>query len=90
MRDHKITGLRPLDVTESDQSDAAQKVYVDREIFRQIDENNRVKAVKFLKADGTSIPEADQSSMKLNKTVVKGSLIEMYLVLLNDAPLSEQ
>jgi len=38
MRDHKITGLRPLDVTQSDQSDAAPKGYVDIEIFRQIDE----------------------------------------------------
>jgi len=60
MRHHKITGLHPLDVTQSDQSDAAPKGYVDREIFRQIDENNRVEAVKFLKVDGTSLPDADQ------------------------------
>jgi len=60
MRDHKNTGLHPLDATQSDQSDAAPKSYVDREIFRQIDENNRVEAVKFLKVDGTSLPEADQ------------------------------
>jgi len=61
MRDHNITGLRPLDVTQSDQSDAAPKGYVDREIFRKTDENNRVEAVKFLKVDGTSLPEADQN-----------------------------
>jgi len=60
MRDHKITGLLPLDATQSGQSDAAPKGYVDREIFRQIDENRRVEAVKFLKVDGTSLPEADQ------------------------------
>jgi len=60
MGDHKIAGLRPLDATQSDQSDAAPKGYVDREIFRQIDENNRVEAVKFLKVDGTSLPETDQ------------------------------
>jgi len=60
MRDHKIIGLHPLDVTQSDQSGAAPKGYVEREIFRQIDENNRVEAVKFLKVDGTSLPETDQ------------------------------
>jgi len=37
MRDHTIMGLRPLDFTQSDQSDAAPKGYVDREIFRQIE-----------------------------------------------------
>jgi len=60
MKDHKVTGLDPLDVTQSDQSDAAPKGYVDREIFRQIDENNRVEAVTFLNVDGTSLPEANQ------------------------------
>jgi len=60
MRDHRITGIHPPDVTQSDQSDAAPKGYVDREIFWQIDDNNRVEAVKFLKVDGTSLPEADQ------------------------------
>ena len=60
MRDHEIMGLRPLGATQSDQSDAAPKGYVDREIFRQIDENNRVEAVKFLNVDGTSLLEADQ------------------------------
>jgi len=60
MRDHKIMGLHPPDATQSDQSDAARKGYVDREIFREIDENNRVEAVKLLKVDGTSLPEADQ------------------------------
>jgi len=60
MRDHKITGLHPLDAIQSDQSDATPKGYVDTEIFRQIDENNQVEAVKFLKVDGTSLPEADQ------------------------------
>ena len=60
MRDHKTTGLHPLDVTQSDQSDAAPKGY-DREIFRQIDENNRVEAVKFLKVHGTSLPEANRN-----------------------------
>jgi len=60
MRDRKITGLLPPDVTQSDQSNAAPKGYGDREIFRQIDENNRVEAVKFLKVDGTSLPEVDQ------------------------------
>ena len=60
MKDHKITGLRPLDVTQSDQSDAAPKGYVDRKILWQIDANNRVEAVKFLKVDSTSLPEADQ------------------------------
>jgi len=63
MRDHKITGLHPLDVTKSDQSDAAPKDYVDREIFRQIDDINQVEAVKFLKVDGTSLPEADHVSV---------------------------
>jgi len=60
MKDHKITGLRSQDATQSDQSDAAPKGCVDREIFRQINENNRVEAVKFLKVDGTSLPEAEQ------------------------------
>ena len=60
MRDHNITGLRPLDATQSDQSDVAPKGYVDREIVRQIDEDNRMEAVKFLKVDGIYLPEADQ------------------------------
>ena len=33
MGDHKITGLCPLAFTQSDQSDAAPKGYVDREVF---------------------------------------------------------
>ena len=61
MRDNKIIGLHLLDYNQSDESDAAPKGYDDREIFRQIDENNRVEAVKFLKVDGTSLPEADQN-----------------------------
>jgi len=61
MRDHKITGLHPPHLTQSDQSDAAPKGYVDREIYRQIDLNARIKAVKFLKVDGISLPEADQN-----------------------------
>jgi len=56
LENHRITGL----THPSDESDTTSKRYVDREIFRQIDENNRVEAVNFLKADGTSLPEADQ------------------------------
>jgi len=58
--DQKITGLRPLDFTQSDQTDPAPKGYVDREIYRQIDLNTGIEALKFLKVDGTSLPEADQ------------------------------
>jgi len=39
MGDHKITGLRPLDFTQNEQSDATPKGYVDREIYGQIDLN---------------------------------------------------
>jgi len=53
--------LRPLDFTQSDQSDTAPKGYVDKEIYRQIDLNARIELVKFLKVDGTSLPEADQN-----------------------------
>jgi len=74
MRDHKISGLRPLSVAQSDQSDAAPKGYVDTEIFRQTDENNRVEAVKLLKVDGTSLPEADQD---FNGQKIKNSTIQV-------------
>ena len=57
LENHRITGL----THPSYESDAASKKYVDTEIFRQINENNRVEAVKFLKVDGTSLPEADQN-----------------------------
>jgi len=56
LENHRITGL----THSSYESDATSKRYVNTEIFRQIDENNRVEAVKFLKVDGTSLPEADQ------------------------------
>ena len=61
MEDHKITGLYPLDPDHSDESDAAPKGYVDREIFKQIDLNNHTESVKFFKVDGTTRLEADQN-----------------------------
>jgi len=48
MRDHKITGLRPVDFFQSDQSDAAPKGYVDSEIYRQIDQNARIRGGKII------------------------------------------
>ena len=57
LENHRITGL----THSSYESDAASKRYVDTEIFQQIDENNRMEAVKFMKVDGTSLPEADQN-----------------------------
>jgi len=56
LENHRITGL----TYPSNESDATSKRYVDTEIFRQTDENNQVDAVKFLKVNGTSLPEADQ------------------------------
>jgi len=56
LENHRITGL----THPSYESDATSKRYVDTEILRQIDENNRMEAVKFLKVVGTSLPEADQ------------------------------
>jgi len=55
LESHTITGpAHP-----SYESDAASKRYVDTKIFRQINENNRAEAVKFLKVDGTYLAEAD-------------------------------
>jgi len=47
LEEHRTTGL----THPSYESDATSKRYVDTEIFRQIDENNRVEAVKFFLTD---------------------------------------
>jgi len=60
MRDHKITDLHPLDSDQSNESDAAPKGYVDREIFKQIDLNNQIESVKYFNIDGSTRLEADQ------------------------------
>jgi len=60
LKDHKITGLHPLDPNNSEESNAAPKGYVDREIFKQIDLNNQIESVKYFEVDGTTSLEADQ------------------------------
>ena len=60
MEDNEITGLHPLDPNNSEESDAAPKGYVDREIFKQIDLNNQIESVKYFEVDGTTRLEADQ------------------------------
>jgi len=60
LEDHEITGLHPLDPNNSEESDAAPKGYVDREIFKQIDLNNQIESVKHFAVDGTTSLEADQ------------------------------